>query len=166
MCADAEKIPLADSAVELVYSCFALQWCSSPETALREIARVLAPGGRAVIAVPVAGSLREFRESWNEVDGQVHFNALPPASQWVSPIPGLDQVYAQQLEMREHYADVRAVVTMLKATGANRVRREQPAGLMTPNRFQALVRGYEKRREAQGLPLSWQVLYLSFQKQG
>ncbi len=164
VCADAEKMPFASASIDLAYSCFALQWCSTPEVAVAEIVRVLKPGGCAVIAVPVAGSLREFRDSWQQVDGQTHFNTLPQASQWTASAGGLID-YHQQLTMREHYTDVRAIADMLKLTGADHVRRAQAPGLITPARYRRLVDAYEKLREPQGLPLSWEVLFLSLRKQ-
>jgi len=164
LCADAEKIPLKDAAVNLVYSCFALQWCSTPAAALAEIFRVLAPGGQAVIAVPVAGSLQEFRDSWQQVDAHTHFNRLPTASAWLAGAAGLQCLDQQTLSMREHYPDVRAIVNMLKATGADHVRREQAPGLMTPSRLGKVIKAYDTLREPQGLPLSWQVLFMTWLK--
>jgi len=50
--ADAQRLPLGDASVDWVVCVEVLQYVVSPEAAIREIARVLVPGGRAVIAVP------------------------------------------------------------------------------------------------------------------
>ena len=47
----AEALPLGDASVDLVLSSFAFHWFQ-PEAALREIARVLAPGGRVRLLIP------------------------------------------------------------------------------------------------------------------
>lgn len=164
VCADAEHLPLANNSVQLVYSCFALQWCQSPRVVMAEIERVLAPGGHAVMAVPVAGSLSEFQHSWQAADSATHFNRLPNHEEWSAASSDLILNYQQQLAMREHYADVRAIATMLKTTGADHVRRDCAPGLMTPTRYQKIINAYDQLREPQGLPLSWQVLFMSWQK--
>lgn len=50
--ADAQVLPLEDASVNWVVCVEVLQYVVAPETAMREIARVLVPGGSAVIAVP------------------------------------------------------------------------------------------------------------------
>jgi SAM-dependent methyltransferase len=50
--ADAQLLPLDDASVDWVVCVEVLQYLVAPEVAMREIARVLVPGGRAVIAVP------------------------------------------------------------------------------------------------------------------
>jgi len=45
LCADAEKLPLADSSVDMVFSNLTLQWVNQLEQTLREFKRVLRPGG-------------------------------------------------------------------------------------------------------------------------
>lgn len=166
LCADAEALPLADACVSLVYSNFALQWSRSPAMALAEMARVLAPGAQALVAVPVAGTLREFSQSWQQVDQGKHFNALPSVEDWqgAATTSGLAMLHQQRLQLVEHYADVRAVGTMLKATGAWHVQRSEAPGLMTPRRYTALVNAYEQWREPQGLPVSWHVLFMHLQR--
>jgi SAM-dependent methyltransferase len=48
----AEGLPFADSSFDLVYSRYVFEHLPDPASALREIARVLAPGGRCVILTP------------------------------------------------------------------------------------------------------------------
>lgn len=166
LCADAEALPLADASVALVYSNFALQWSRTPSAALAEIERVLAPGAEALVAVPVAGTLKEFSQSWQQVDQGKHFNALPSAEDWQAAAAqsGLVMLHQQRLQLVEHYADVRAVATMLKATGAWHVQRSEAPGLMTPRRYAALVNAYEQLREPRGLPVSWHVTFMHLQR--
>ena len=45
VCADAYALPLAARSIDLVYSNLMLQWCDRPDIVLREVARVLKPGG-------------------------------------------------------------------------------------------------------------------------
>lgn len=50
--ADVRQIPLADASVTAVYSMGTVEHFDETDLALREIHRVLAPGGRAIIGVP------------------------------------------------------------------------------------------------------------------
>jgi SAM-dependent methyltransferase len=48
----AEKLPFADGSFDLVYSRYVFEHLPDPGEALREIARVLAPGGHCIILTP------------------------------------------------------------------------------------------------------------------
>lgn len=166
LCADASALPLRDDSVALLYSSFALQWSESLALTLSELRRVLDTGGCAHIAIPVAGSLHEFSQSWQQVDDDVHINTLASAADWLAAAArtGLTCEHHHVTTIIEYYADVRAIGKMLKSTGAHHVHRHAPVGLMTPSRYARLVAAYEKRRQDQGLPLSWNILFLTLEK--
>lgn len=50
--ADAQALPLRDATVDAIVCVEVLQYVLSPDTAMREVARVLVPGGSAVLSVP------------------------------------------------------------------------------------------------------------------
>ena len=163
LCADAEHLPLADASQGLVFSCFALQWCA-PRTVLEEIARVLVPGGRLLLALPLAGSLQELQHSWQAVNRRPHVNALPSFGEWQNAAlhAGFVDAALQQQVMVEYYDSVKAIARRLKATGADHV--SGASGLTGKNAWQAMVAQYEARRTEQGLPLTWNVLFLEAEK--
>ncbi|WP_237440428.1 malonyl-ACP O-methyltransferase BioC [Alcanivorax sp. DP30] len=163
LCADAEQLPLADGSQGLVFSCFALQWCD-PRTVLKEIARVLSPGGRLLLALPLAGSLKELQQSWQAVNRRPHVNALPSFTEWQDAAlqVGFVDAELQQQVMVEYYDSVKAIARRLKATGADHV--SGASGLTGKNAWQAMVEEYEKKRTEQGLPLTWNVLFLEAEK--
>lgn len=163
LCADAEQLPLADASQGLVFSCFALQWCE-PAAVMKEIARVLAPGGRLLLAVPLAGSLRELQQSWQAVNRRPHVNALPDVDAWQQAAlqAGFADARLQQQVMVEYYDSVNAIARRLKATGADHV--SGASGLTGKNAWQAMVKEYETRRTEQGVPLTWNVLFLEAEK--
>jgi arsenite methyltransferase len=55
--ADAQRLPLRDETVDAVVSIAVLQLIPDPTAALSEIARVLRPGGRLAVMVPIVRSL-------------------------------------------------------------------------------------------------------------
>lgn len=165
LCADASALPLDDSSQDLIFSSFALQWLPE-QAACQEIYRVLRPGGWLVAALPVAGTLRELKESWAAVDDATHVNPLVAAPQWLQALAdsGLPCVDSQVVTLMEHYPSLAAVARMLKLTGAHHVSGRQSTGLMPPRRRRALEQAYEMKRVEKGLPLTWQVLFVSVQK--
>jgi len=56
---DAENIPLEDNSVDLVVGNMVLHHCPNPESAIEEMARVLKPKGRLVLA-----DMEEHKEKW------------------------------------------------------------------------------------------------------
>ncbi len=61
MRADAQRLPLRDQTVDAVVSIAVLQLIPDPVAALSEIARVLRPGGRMAVMVPI---VRRFPQLW------------------------------------------------------------------------------------------------------
>ncbi len=162
VCADAEQLPLADASVDLLWSSFALQWCDDPMTVVGELHRVLRPGGCLALALPVAGTLDELEQSWAEVDQQSHTRALSSAEQWMRALAEHDFLVESRREViREHYPDLRAIGAMLRGTGAHHVERSGPVGLTGRRKLARLLEAYERRREPEGLPVTWQVLYVA-----
>src|SRR5690606_12878966 len=147
-------------------SSFALQWCNELPALATEIARVMTPGATFAFCLPVAGTLDELRASWAEVDDVPHVNHFYRADDWLAALGGAglyaDTVHTQQI--REHYPDVRAIGTMLRATGAHHVQRSATPGLTSRRRYAALQAAYERRRTGAGLPLTWQVHYAIFRQ--
>jgi len=61
VCADLERLPLGESAVDLVWSNMALHWLADPLAAFKELARVLAPGGLLMFSTLGPDTLKELR---------------------------------------------------------------------------------------------------------
>src|SRR5207237_7125185 len=65
--ADGRSLPFEDAAFDHAYSVSVLEHIPDPrdEAALRELARVVKPGGRAVVTLPYAAT---YREEWRDRD--------------------------------------------------------------------------------------------------
>jgi malonyl-CoA O-methyltransferase len=61
VCADMERLPLADAAVDLAWCNMALHWVADPRTAFAEFARVLAPQGLLMFSTLGPDTLKELR---------------------------------------------------------------------------------------------------------
>src|SRR5262249_48221996 len=72
VCADAQALPFADGAFELIYSNLCLQWCDDPGLALAEFARVLRPGGLLLFTTFGPSTLHELRAAFAAADAEPH----------------------------------------------------------------------------------------------
>lgn len=162
--ADAHQLPLTDNSLSLIFSSFALQWCDDQASLIDELCRVLSPGGTLLIAVPVAGTLYELQQSWAQVDDQRHVNTLASAEQWQQTMTqaGLKDKDSHCRQFREYYPSLNHVHRMLKATGAHHVKQRQTPGLLSPTRQRALQTAYQHFADEQGLPVTWQVLFMHY----
>ncbi len=163
---DAERLPLRDAGVELIFTSLAVQWCSDFRAVLGEAHRALQPGGVLAFASLCVGTLHELRESWQAVDGLVHVNRFRQMADY-QRLCAESELQVLSLEARPHvlyYPDVRSLTHELKALGAHNLNPGRPAGLTGRARMQGLLQAYEQFRQAQGLPATYQVVYGVLQK--
>lgn len=74
---DAEHLSFADASFDVVVSCDVLEHVADPRCAFGEIARVLRPGGRAILTFPMDTHVEAHRRRAELVDGAVR-HLLPP----------------------------------------------------------------------------------------
>jgi len=163
---DAERMPLADQSCDLIFSSLAVQWCVDFGAVLGEACRVLQPGGVLAFASLCAGTLYELRESWQAVDGMVHVNRFRQFDdyQQLCAASGL-RVRSLDVQPRVlHYPDVRSLTHELKALGAHNLNPGRPGGLTGRARIMGLIDAYERFRQSEGLPATYQVVYAVLEK--
>ena len=158
---DAERLPLRDGSVDLVFSSLAVQWCDQFGSVLSEARRVLRPGGVLAFSSLCVGTLDELRASWQAVDGLVHVNRFRRFEDY-QRLCGQSGLQVLGLERRPHvlhYPDVRSLTHELKALGAHNLNPGRPSGLTGRARMQGLLQAYEGFRQPEGLPATYQVVY-------
>ncbi|MDF9617177.1 malonyl-ACP O-methyltransferase BioC [Pseudomonas entomophila] len=158
---DAERLPLRDASVDLLFTSLAVQWCGQFASVLDEARRVLRPGGVLAFSSLCVGTLEELRASWQAVDGMVHVNRFRRFEDY-QRLCGESGLQLLDLERRPHvlhYPDVRSLTHELKALGAHNLNPGRPSGLTGRARMQGLLQAYEQFRQPQGLPATYQVVY-------
>lgn len=158
---DAERLPVRDASVDLVFSSLAVQWCDQFASVLAEAQRVLRPGGVMAFSSLCVGTLAELRASWQAVDGLVHVNRFRRFEDYqrLCAASGFEQLELQRCPHVLHYPDVRSLTHELKALGAHNLNPGRPSGLTGRARMQGLLQAYEAFRQAEGLPATYQVVY-------
>lgn len=163
---DAEALPLQSDSVDLLFSSLALQWCADFPRVLSEAQRVLRPGGVLAFSSLCVGTLQELRDSWLAVDGFVHVNRFRRFEdyQQLCAASGLQPLTLQGQAEVLHFPDLRSLTTSLKDLGAHNLNPGRPGGLTGRSRIRALIEAYERFRQPQGLPATYQVVYGVLQK--
>ena len=158
---DAERLPLRDASVDLVFTSLAVQWCDQFASVLAEALRVLRPGGVLAFSSLCVGTLDELRASWQAVDGLVHVNRFRRFEDYqrLCAASGFEQLVLQRCPHVLHYPDVRSLTHELKALGAHNLNPGRPSGLTGRARMQGLLQAYEAFRQPEGLPATYQVVY-------
>jgi len=163
---DAERLPLQTQRCDLLFSSLAVQWCADFAAVLAEARRVLKPGGVFAFSSLRVGTLQELRDSWQAVDGFVHVNRFRCFEDYqnLCAASGLAVLSLETRPQVLHYPDLRSLTHELKALGAHNLNPGRPGGLTGRRRIQALIEAYERFRQPQGLPATYQVVYGVLQK--
>jgi malonyl-CoA O-methyltransferase len=161
VCGDAEALPFSDASFDFIFSNLMLQWCTDLPATLRELHRVLAPGGLLMFTTLGPDTLHELRASWSAVDGYTHVNpfidmhdvgdALLQA-RWAEPVMDAERITVT-------YRELATLMLDLKHIGAHNVTRGRARGLTGKRRFQAFTTAYEQFRRDGVLPSTYEVIY-------
>jgi len=127
VCADLERLPLADGAVDLVWSNMALHWLADPLAAFREFARSLAPEGLLMFSTLGPDTLKELRAAAGEA--RVHvFHDLHDlgdmllAAGFAAPVMDMEMLTLA-------YPAAEGLLNDLRESGQTNARGDRPRGL-------------------------------------
>ncbi len=161
VCAEASKLPFADTSCDLLYASLLLQWCEDLDATLLEWRRLLRPHGLLLFSTLGPDTLKELRAAWSAVDEYNHVNrfldmhdvgdALIRAG-FVEPVMDVEH-------MTLTYEDAPALMRDLKRIGAHNLTAGRRRGLMGPRRLAAFTAAYEKFRREGRLPATYEVVY-------
>ena len=166
VCADAKQLPLSAGCFDLLFSSLTIQWCADLPALFAEVARVLRPGGLALLSTFGPATLRELRSAWAQVDDQRHVNDFAPSGALLAAARQSGLVCALHSETRlEFHASLLALGRSLKAIGAQQLSGDHCGGLTTPRRYRlAAERFLAQAQDERGVPVTWELYYLVVQK--
>jgi malonyl-CoA O-methyltransferase len=164
--ADAAQLPFADSTLDAAVSSLCLQWVEDKARAFGEIARVLKPGGQAIIATLGTDSLQELRAAAVQVVLPLGLLPMVRAEDYRAAIAsaGLAVTLFEQSCDVEHYATVGALLDSMRGIGAGNSFGDAPRGMTGAGRYRAMLAAYEKSRDPKGLPATWERLFMVLRK--
>lgn len=161
ICGDAEKLPLRDTCVDLIFSNLTLQWCPNIDQTFNELRRALCPNGLVMFSTFGPDTLRELRQCWRQVDGHNHVNAFIDMHDIGDSLirSGFSDPVMDVETFTLTYPDASAVMRELKTLGAHNVTAGRNRGLTTPRKLRAVADHYEKLRQDGKLPATFEVVY-------
>ena len=161
MCADMDRLPLADNSMNLVWSSLALQWAHDLDATIKGIYRVLAPGGLFIFATFGPDTLKELRTAFAAVDDAPHVNRFVDLHDigdmlvnagFVSPVMEMEVLTLT-------YADLKSLMRDLKGIGAHNAAATRKRGLLGKSAWARLEQAYEMHRLDNRLPATFEVIY-------
>ena len=160
-CVDANKIPLSDQSVDLVFSSLMLQWSNNPDAVFAEVKRVLKPEGVFVFTTFGPDTLKELRESWRQADGNVHINAFTDMHDIGDALirGGLDAPVLSIENIVLTYDECLQLMRDLKSIGAHNVNLGRRKTLTGKQRLEKAIQYYETYRTNNKLPATYEVIY-------
>jgi malonyl-CoA O-methyltransferase len=160
VCADANRLPFADSSVDVIFSSLLLQWCPLDST-FAEARRVLKPNGFFGFSTFGPDTLRELRASWAEVDDYHHVHPFMDMHDVGDALvrAGLVEPVLDVERIQLTYADVIGLMRDLKTIGAHNVTAGRARGLTGKSRLQKMQLAYEAFRRDDRLPATYEIVY-------
>ncbi|MGR5061503.1 malonyl-ACP O-methyltransferase BioC [Photobacterium sp. DNB22_13_2] len=159
---DAECLPLPDNQFDFAFTSLALQWCDDLSVPLRELRRVVKPGGKIVFSTLAEGSLYELTRAWEQVDQYQHVNQFlsQKAIKLALAQAGCTEVDLEFEPITMYYRSAVDLMKDLKGIGATHIHQGRKAGLASRKTFKALESAYDEfRHEGNQLPATYQVCF-------
>jgi malonyl-CoA O-methyltransferase len=151
--ADFDALPLPTAHLDLIFSNLALQWSPHLPSSLAEMNRVLDPEGYLLFSTLTAGTAAELKAAFFLSEQSV-LDAVQQAGFVIN-----HHILTPQ---RLYFPSVAAALSSLKKIGATAHLNPSQPGLNARAKLRQLNATYPK--DAQGYPLSYQILFISARK--
>ena len=157
--ADIEKLPFNTANFDLWWSSLAIQWCDT-DRVFAEAHRVLTPSGQLAVSTLGPGTFDELRDAFSGVDRNRHtlpFSEPDDIRQSLER-SGFDGVTLRRETHTVFYPDLKTLLRAVKAIGAHNIGHGGRSGMMGRTAWQRVEAAYERHRQPEGLPASYDVV--------
>jgi malonyl-CoA O-methyltransferase len=167
ICADMQVLPLKDECLSFCVSSYAMQWARDFDKTLREIFRVLKPGGACYFSLPAPQTFHELRTAWQQVDQEVHVHQFMNKNQIETAISasGFEQKLFSSRQDVLFYDSISEALRHIKKIGAHNLDQQRSKSLMGKKKFQDFCQAYEQVANSEGkFPLTYQSYFFVIHK--
>ena len=160
--ADMHALPFADGLFDLVFSNQVFHWTPDYAALIREVNRVMNPGGCLMFSTLGPDTFQELRSSDDDEQTHAHANDFLDmhdvgdillAEQFLDPVVDMEQLVLR-------YKSWPDLLRSLRKQGVRNINPKRNAGLTGRKHWAAFEAAAEKTRTAEGkYPLTYEVLY-------
>ncbi len=160
VCASAERLPLADASVDVLFSNLMLHWHPAPHEVIAEMARVLRTGGLVMFSSYGPDTAKELRQACRSSLAQARpmpcvdmhdFGDMLVAAGFESPVMEVDV-------LRLTFSGARQLLAEARALGGN-PRADRAPGLPSGAQARSLLRSIQAGANEEGrIPLSFEIV--------
>lgn len=171
--ADAEQLPYANSAFDLVASNFAYQWFEQWRDAMTEVMRVLRPGGLFIFSAFGTNTFSELRQAFTRASRETGYGlgealALPITEERMRcdmADAGFSQVSGITYSVRAVYASVNELVRAIKGMGARNASTQRNRSTGVRRVWRRMIELYEQESGTpEGVPATFEIIMARGQK--
>lgn len=158
---DAQRIPLRDGSVDLVFSNLTLAWCNDVDSVFRETARTLATDGLFMFTTLGPDTLRELREAFGRLDGYTHVHRFIDMHDLGDALmrTGFAEPVMDTERLVVTYPTPAALFRELRQTGSMNASRGRRRGLSGRARLRDAQSELESLRREDAIPVTLEVVY-------
>lgn len=164
ICADAAHLPLLDGSIDLLYSNAMLQWCNDLPATLAGFQRVLASGGLLALSTFGPQTLAELRTAFDDRYTHVSRFPDPMVIEGALASAGFEAISIERRTTVLRYPDVAGLMRSLKTIGAGNATAGRARGLTGKVQWRAMCERYEASRSHEGLPATYELVYVTARK--
>lgn len=163
VCADAERLPLAEQSADCIFSNLALQWCGNSEAFFTGIKRIIRPGGQLAFSTFGPQTLWELKNAWAQADDYRHVNEFYGVEQLKHFLQraGFGAIGITTKTCRQHYDSVFELMQELKSLGAHNIAAGRNKTMTGKKQLQTMLAAYEHYRSESGIPATFETLLVS-----
>ncbi len=161
VCADPQKLPLADHSQDLVVANLVLHWVSDPDQFLKELARVLHPKGVLLLTTMGLDTLKECRAAFAEMDDSPHvhdFFDMHDVGDSLLQQSFSDPVVDMQT-ITVNYKTVKQLFDDLRQVGAANAHVDRRRSLTGKERWGKMLSAFEAMRKAHAIPVTYEIIF-------
>lgn len=161
VCGDAENLPFEANSFDFVFSNLTLQWCTNLDSTFAEFNRILKPGGLLFFSTLGPDTLKELRQSWQQIDSNQHVHTFIDMHDIGDAMirSGLADPVMDVEYFTLTYNNVLGLMRELKQLGAHNASVNRSHQLTGKNHFSKMQQNYEKFRVNDKLPATYEIVY-------